>query len=341
MFDTKILKPSDENIDLCATLINQGEIVGMPTETVYGLAANAYDEKAVKKVFAAKGRPADNPLIVHIAEIDMLSELALEVPESARLLAEKFWGGPLTMVLPKSGKIPLITSGGLDTVGIRMPSHDIARSFIKACGVPIAAPSANISGRPSPTTARHVFDDMNGKIPAILDGSECTVGVESTVICFENEGVRILRPGGITKDDLLMVVDNVILDKGILSEVDITEKAASPGMKYKHYSPKTRVILVNGSLDNFLKYVSDNSDDETFLMCFDNDKDKIPAGLNCVFYGSSSKEQAKNLFLILRKLDELGAKKVYARVPSAEGVGLAVYNRILRAASFDVVEVGE
>ncbi|MCD8328555.1 MAG: threonylcarbamoyl-AMP synthase [Ruminococcus sp.] len=341
MFDTKILPPSEENIDYCATLINQGEIVGMPTETVYGLAANAYNEEAVKKVFSAKGRPADNPLIVHIAEIDMLYELALEVPENARLLAQKFWGGPLTMVLPKSEKIPFITSGGLNTVGIRMPSHNIARSFIKACGVPIAAPSANISGRPSPTTARHVIDDMNGKIPAILDGGECTVGVESTVICFENEGVRILRPGGITKDDLLTVVDNVILDKGILSEVDITEKAASPGMKYKHYSPKARVILVNGSLDNFLKYARDNADDETFLMCFDDDKDKIPEGLNCVFYGSSSKEQAKNLFLTLRKLDELGAKKVYARVPSVEGVGLAVYNRILRAASFDVVEVGE
>lgn len=341
MFDTKILSPSQENIDYCATLINNGEIVGMPTETVYGLAANAYDADAVKKVFEAKGRPADNPLIVHIADIKMLYELASYVPDTAKKLAERFWGGPLTMVLPKSEKVPFITSGGLDTVGIRMPSNVTAKSFIKACGVPIAAPSANISGKPSPTCAGHVFDDMRGKIPAVLNGGECTVGVESTVISFENESVRILRPGAVTKEDLLTIADIVILDKGILSEVAITEKAASPGMKYKHYSPKARVILINGSLNKFLEYAEKNKSDGTYLMCFDDDKDKIPENFNAVFYGESSIDQAKNLFSVLRRLDELGAKTVFARVPSSDGVGLAVYNRILRAASFDVVEVGE
>lgn len=341
MFDTKILSPSQENIDYCATLINNGEIVGMPTETVYGLAANAYDADAVKKVFEAKGRPADNPLIVHIADIKMLYELASYVPDTAKKLAERFWGGPLTMVLPKSEKVPFITSGGLDTVGIRMPANVTAKNFIKACGVPIAAPSANISGKPSPTCAGHVFDDMRGKIPAVLDGGECTVGVESTVISFENESVRILRPGAVTKEDLLTIADNVILDEGILSEVAIAEKAASPGMKYKHYSPKARVILINGSLNKFLEYAEKNRSDGTYLMCFDGDKDKIPENFNAVFYGESSIDQAKNLFSVLRRLDELGAKTVFARVPSSDGVGLAVYNRILRAASFDVVEVGE
>ena len=341
MFDTKILSPSKQNIDYCASLINKGEIVGMPTETVYGLAANAYDPDAVKKVFAAKGRPSDNPLIVHIADMEMIYELVSYVPETAKKLAERFWGGPLTMVLPKSDKIPFITSGGLDTVGIRMPVNEIAKSFIKACGVPIAAPSANISGKPSPTCARHVYEDMLGKIPAVLDGGECTVGVESTVISFENENVRILRPGAVTKDDLLTVADNVILDEGILSEVDITKKAASPGMKYKHYSPKARVILINGSLNKFLEYAEENASDGTYLMCFDGDADMIDDRFKAVFYGRSSADQAKNLFSVLRKLDELGAKTVFARVPSSDGVGLAVYNRILRAASFDVVEVGE
>lgn len=341
MFNTKILSSSSENIEYCASLINKGEIVGMPTETVYGLAANAYDHCAVEKVFAAKGRPADNPLIVHIADINMLYELASYVPDTAKKLADRFWGGPLTMVLPKSDKVPLITSGGLDTVGIRMPANKVAKSFIKACGVPIAAPSANISGKPSPTCARHVYEDMCGKIPAVLDGGECAVGVESTVISFEKESVRILRPGAVTKDDLLEVADKVILDEGILSEVDITKKAASPGMKYKHYSPKARVILINGSIDKFLEFAEKNVSDGTYLMCFDGDKDRIPENINAVFYGKSSVDQAKNLFSVLRKLDELHAKTVFARVPSSDGVGLAVYNRILRAASFDVVEVGE
>lgn len=341
MFDTKILMPSPQNIEYCASLINNGEIVGMPTETVYGLAANAYDSEAVKKIFVAKGRPSDNPLIVHIADINMLYELVRYVPETAKKLAERFWGGPLTMVLPKSDQVPLITSGGLDTVGIRMPSNKTARSFIEACKVPIAAPSANISGKPSPTCARHVYEDMCGKIPAVLDGGDCTVGVESTVISFENESIRILRPGAVTKDDLLEVADNVILDEGILSEVDITKKAASPGMKYKHYSPKAKVVLINGSLKKFLEYAENNASDGNYLMCFDSDKDKIPNTFKTVYYGGSSAEQAKNLFSVLRKLDDLGAKTVFARVPDSDGVGLAVYNRILRAASFDVIEVGE
>lgn len=340
MFDTKILDPTQENIFYCAGLIKKGEVVGMPTETVYGLAADAFNESAVKKIFAAKGRPCDNPLIVHISHIDMLYELTSYVPDSAAALAEKFWPGPLTMILPKTDKVPFVTSGGLDTVGIRMPENGVARLLIDASGVPLAAPSANLSGKPSPTTAFHVYDDLKDLIPAILDGGECSVGVESTVITFDSDDtVRILRPGAVTKEALGTVVKNVVLDNGILNEVDANAKVSSPGMKYKHYSPKAKVVLIKGSLKAFLKYAEKNSADGTYLMCFDGDN--VPDSFNTVFYGENSGEQARHLFSVLRELDKMGAKTVLARVPDQSGVGLAVYNRILRAAAFDIIEVGE
>ena len=339
MFDTKLLCPTRENISYCAELIKNGDVVGMPTETVYGLAADAFNEAAVKKIFKAKGRPADNPLIVHISDISMLKTLSSDVPSLAYDLAGRFWPGPLTMVLPKADKIPLITSGGLETVGIRMPKSTLARELIDACEVPLAAPSANLSGSPSPTSARHVFNDLNGLIPAILDGGECEVGIESTVISFEQSGVRILRPGIITKEDLMAVSSTVLIDEGVLSEVSKDQEAASPGMKYKHYSPKARVVLVDGSLDKFLDYAKSHADENTYLMCFDGDE--IPDDFNAVFYGKHSFEQAKRLFKVLRELDDLNAKTVFARVPEKSGAGLAVYNRILRAAAFDIIRVGE
>ena len=339
MFDTKLLSPTPENISYCARLIKCGEIVGMPTETVYGLAANAFDESAVRKIFAAKGRPADNPLIVHISDIDMIKTLSTDIPELAWKLAESFWPGPLTMVLPKTNKIPTVTSGGLDTVGIRMPKSPVARELIRACMLPLAAPSANISGRPSTTSALHVLNDLNGLIPAVLDGGECEVGVESTVISFESDGVRILRPGIITADELMSVAHNVFIDNGVLNEVSSDIKAASPGMKYKHYSPKAKVVLVDGSLESFIEYAKENASEDTFLMCFDGDE--IPDDFNAVYYGKNSREQANRLFKVLRELDELNAKTVFARVPEKSGEGLAVYNRILRAAAFEIVRVGE
>lgn len=339
MFDTKILGTDEDSIAYAAKLLSQGEVVGMPTETVYGLAANAFDEAAVRKIFAAKGRPADNPLIVHISDISQLEGLVDKIPSLAVKCAEKFWAGPLTMIMPKSEKIPMVTSGGLDTVGIRMPSHKVARALISACGFPIAAPSANLSGSPSPTTAQHVLNDMHGRIPAIIDGGACGVGVESTVISFEGEdGIRLLRPGFISAEDLMEITPNVLIDKGVLEKLGENVKVRSPGMKYKHYAPKADVTIIDSSLEAFREYVKTHADNDTTLMVFtDNDCEGLDIPHIC--YGANDEEQAKELFDVLRELDDIGAKKVYARCPNKDGVGLAVYNRLLRAAGFQVVKL--
>lgn len=336
---TKVLKPTEENIGYCAELIKKGEVVGMPTETVYGLAANAFDEEAVKKIFKAKKRPCDNPLIVHIADIAMMSDLVSDIPELAMKVCEKFWPGPITVILPKSDKIPLVTSGGLDTVGIRFPSNEVARELIKRSGLPLAAPSANLSGSPSPTTANHVFDDMNGSIPAILDGGSCSVGVESTVISIENDIIRLLRPGKISVEDLKTVASEIIVDKGVLEVISNDTKVKSPGMKYKHYSPKADVTLVSGSIQFFEKYVAEHNSDDTYALIFDSDS--ISDDIRSIKYGDNSEQQAEKIFAVLRNLDKIGAQKVYARCPKKDGVGLAVYNRMLRAAGFKVIKEGD
>lgn len=338
IYDTKILGTDKNSIDEAAQLLRNGEVAAIPTETVYGLAANAFDPQAVSKIFKAKGRPQDNPLIVHIADIDMLGELVTDIPPLALKCAEKFWSGPLTMVLPKSDKIPLCTSGGLNTVGIRMPSNKTAAAIIRACGLPLAAPSANLSGSPSPTSAQHVFDDMNGRIPCIIDGGSCAVGVESTVITFENDSIRLLRPGFISVDDLNEITENVLIDKGVLETVSQDAVVASPGMKYKHYSPKADITIIDGTLEAFREYVISHGDQDTWCMVFsESDADGID--FPAISYGNSDEEQARKLFDTLRELDKLGVKKAYARCPSKRGVGLAVYNRLLRAAGFQVVKL--
>ncbi len=333
---TEILDCSEASLLKAAELIKSGEVVGIPTETVYGLAANAFDETAVRKIFEAKGRPADNPLIVHISDFGMVREIASEIPNLAYKLAERFWPGPMTMIMPKSEKIPLVTSGGLDTVGIRFPSHPAARRLIELCGLPLAAPSANLSGSPSPTTARRVFDDMNGRIPAIIDGGESLVGVESTVICFEGSGVRILRPGGITREMLSEVCD-VSVDRGVTNRLEDGAVARSPGMKYRHYAPKADLKLIRGSLKAYKSYVSENAADGSWCLVFD--KSEAVGCLPYLCYGASPEEQAHELFEALRKLDELGAKTVFARCPDDSGIGLAVYNRILRASGFCIIDL--
>lgn len=336
MFDTMLLDSSENSIKKAAELIRAGEVVGIPTETVYGLAANAFNENAVRKIFAAKGRPADNPLIVHVSSFEEISPLVTEIPVLARKCAELFWPGPLTMIMPKSDMIPMVTSGGLDTVGIRMPSNNTARAFIKECGCPIAAPSANLSGSPSPTTANHVLNDMNGRIPAIIDGGACGVGVESTVISFEGDGIRLLRPGFVSAEDLREVTENVLIDKGVLEMLDENARVSSPGMKYKHYAPKAEVSIVCGNSSEFNGFCMKNASADDVLMVFD---ESDAAGLEnrLLVLGKSDEEQAQRLFDALRELDEMGAKKVYARCPNKTGVGLAVYNRLLRAAAFRVI----
>lgn len=335
--NTLILSSSDTDLAIAGDFIRNGEVVAIPTETVYGLGADATNAKAVRKVFEAKGRPADNPLIVHISDLNMFEQVAYDIPHLAYKLAEHFWPGPLTMIVPKRSIIPNVTSGNLSTVGVRMPSNEIARKIIEFSGRPIAAPSANISGYPSPTTAQHVINDMNGKISAIVDGGECAYGLESTVISFDNfETVRILRPGYITKEQLEKYVETVIIDNAVLKETN-PQTVASPGMKYKHYSPKARVIVVKGTLPAFSKYVSHHLEENTASLIFDGDAKAFPFPYKT--FGDTSEQQGKQLFAKLREFDDEGIKKVFVRCPSTDGFGLAVYNRLIRSAGFDIEEV--
>lgn len=336
-YKTKLLDSSTESIEYAASLLRSGETVGMPTETVYGLAANAFDPEAVKKIFEAKGRPQDNPLIVHISSMDMLDELVTFIPDNARKCASEFWPGPLTMIMPKSDVIPLTTSAGLDTVGIRMPSNKTARALISAAGLPLAAPSANLSGSPSPTKAEHVFKDLNGRIPCIIDDGSCAVGVESTVISFEGDTIRLLRPGFISAEELEAVCGRVLIDKGVTKAVSNDTVVASPGMKYKHYAPKADITIFDGSADAFHSFCLKKANPDDVLMVFGEEE---CSDIDCrrICYGSTGEKQARMLFDVLRKLDEIGAKTAYARCPEKTGVGLAVYNRLLRAAAFRVIK---
>lgn len=324
----------DKALKKSAELLKGGEVVGIPTETVYGLAANAFDEDAVKKIFKAKGRPSDNPLIVHIAKLEDLAELVEYVPEKVKLMAEKFWPAPLTMIMRKSDKIPNVVSGNLDTVAIRMPKSDYARAVIENCGLPLAAPSANLSGSPSPTNAKYVFDDMNGRIPLIIDGGSCEIGVESTVISFAQEPPRLLRPGGVTLEEMTELIGEIIVDDAVLNKLEDGAVAASPGMKYKHYAPKADITIIKSNFEQF-KEICDSEKNVTAL-CFDGE-DKL---LSCpaVSYGDKDNgySQSARLFDALRELDEIGADKVYARCPDTKGMGLAVYNRLIRASSFKI-----
>lgn len=336
--DTVLLSDSIIELEKAAEFIRDGEIVGIPTETVYGLGADASNEDAVRKVFEAKGRPADNPLIVHLADFSQALDFTTSIPDIAYKLADRFCPGPLTMVLPKNDRIPMITSGGLDTVGIRVPSHPVMHRIIELSGRPIAAPSANTSGYPSPTSAEHVMRDMKGKIAAVVDGGCSEFGVESTVIAIEGESsVRILRPGCITAEMLKEVCSEVIIDHAILHELEAGQKAASPGMKYKHYSPKADIIMVEGELDNFISYVGSHYGDNVYSLIFDDDKEKFP--YRYMTYGKNSSEQAHLIFQRLRELDDAGAHRVYVRAPETRGVGLAVYNRLIRAAGFEVIRI--
>lgn len=339
-YDTQMLSSSDEDIDKAAKLLREGGVVGIPTETVYGLAADAQNSSAVSEIFKAKGRPQDNPLIVHIGEFSDIYKYVTEVPENALKLAEAFWPGPLTMVLPKKDIIPMTTSGGLDTVGIRFPVHPVAREIIRRSGCALAAPSANLSGSPSPTTAMHVYKDMNGRIPAIVDGGDCAVGVESTVVSFDSDGkVRLLRPGFVSLEDIKGVVgeENALCAKGVTEKISDGEKVLSPGMKYKHYSPKANVTILCGDMEKFTEYVSEHNGDKVCSMIFDSDAKNFTYAY--IAYGDTSEEQAKKLFAVLRSIDDMGIEQVYARCPAQTGVGLAVYNRLLRAAGFEVINL--
>ncbi len=331
---------SEEKYIKAAELLRNNEVVAIPTETVYGLGGNAYSPIAVNKIFEAKGRPTDNPLIVHISEFDEIYDLVSEVPENARKLAQAFWPGPLTIILPKSEKVPFCTTGNLNTVAVRCPSHTIARKLIKITGLPIAAPSANISGKPSPTKAQHVFEDLNGKIPFIIDGGDCEEGVESTVITLATPTPRLLRPGNVTLKQLKSVLGQVDVDDAVLNPLKNTEKASSPGMKYKHYSPNAKITLVKGDYKSFCEYVNACDSDGIYAMIF-NDDNPEKLVVPYIFYGCEDyKMLSHSLFDSLRELDKKGVRQCFVRYPDdSNDDNLAVLNRLLRAAGFDVISL--
>ncbi len=333
--NTKFFSPTQTAIAECGEILKNGGLVAIPTETVYGLAANALDGKAVSKIFKAKGRPQDNPLIVHISDFSEIYDLVDFVPESAKKLAEAFWCGPLTMILEKGEKIPNEVSAGLSTVAVRCPSHEVARAIIKSAGVPLAAPSANLSGSPSPTTFEHVKNDLSGRVDAIIDGGECEVGLESTVITLAGKP-KILRPGKITKEQIESVLGcEVEIDKAVLEGVSDNDTVSSPGMKYKHYAPKARVFLVEG--EGYCDFVNSKGG---VALCFDEDLPFL--NVRAVSYGSGDYPEtlAHNLFDKLRGLDD-ETLTVFAHSPKKYGVGLAVYNRLIRAAGFEVIDLDD
>ncbi len=327
----KIYRRNNNNINKVCEILKNGGVVALPTETVYGLAADALNPEAVKKIFAAKGRPADNPLIVHIANKEQLKEIALSVPENAQKCINAFWPGPFTVILPKKDIVPDITSGGLNTVAVRCPENPIINEIIKRSGLMLAAPSANLSGSPSPTTFKHVLSDMNGRIEGIVNSYDCKIGVESTVVSFLNNEVRLLRPGKITAERIKKIIPDLIIDSGVLQIIKDQKKALSPGMKYKHYAPKCSVTLINGKKQAFIKFVNRKN---ITVLAEKTEQEYITAPK--IFLGEHPEHR---LFTALRELDEKGIKKAYVKSPDKKGMGLALYNRLIRAAGFNEINL--
>jgi len=343
--ETRLLPPLASTYELAAGILNNGGLVAFPTETVYGLGANALDSEAVLSIFRAKGRPADNPLIVHIHDLSQLDPLCT-VPDRAFPLMEAFWPGPLTILCEKKPLVPSAVTAGLPTVAVRMPSHPVARAMLKACGIPVAAPSANSSGRPSPTAAAHVMDDMNGKIPLIIDGGTCDVGLESTVLDLCHGDPVILRPGGVTREMISSVLScEVKIAGSVLRPLRENEVALSPGMRYRHYAPNATVTLVEGPEDHVIPllqklYLEQSSRGiKSCVLCFTEHMNALSSCCPHDIGSSLSPDEiAHRLFDTLRKLDEEGMEMVFSEVIPPEGIGLAVMNRLGRAAAFRIIQ---
>lgn len=339
---TLILPASDPStVPQAAEIIRAGGLVAIPTETVYGLGANAMDEEAVAKIFLAKGRPQDNPLIIHISCAEELTRYCHDIPEAAWRLAERFWPGPLTMVLPVKPCVPKRTTAGLSTVAVRCPKTQVTRELIRAAGVPIAAPSANLSGKPSTTAAAHVLHDYgtDGRIDAIIDGGPCEVGVESTIVDLTGEKPRLLRPGGITPEELRDLLGELEIDRAVLAQISDDTVVRAPGMKYKHYAPSAEVYIVSGSSEAAAAYVRRRFAEGDAVLCFE---EELPlfAGCNPTAYGKygDMKTLSAGLFAALRELDRPEIKTIYARCPEGGGIACAVGNRLKKAAAFRVVD---
>ncbi len=330
---------TEKDIQRAADLLRSGGLVGIPTETVYGLGANGLDAEAVRRIFLAKGRPQDNPLILHIPSADWLERYCQHVPPAAYALAERFWPGPLTMILPRKPLVPDAVTAGLDTVGMRCPDHPVTRAIIRAAGVPVAAPSGNSSGRPSPTTAGHMLEDMEGKIDAIVDGGPCAVGVESTIIDLTCMPPRLLRPGGVTLEQLRAVLGEVAVDSAVTRLMGAGERPRAPGMKYRHYAPKAPVTVVTGEPERSAACIARNLEAGDGVICFDEFAERF-AGHTVEKLGPASDkaEQARRVFDALRAFDSTGVKAIWAQCPDPSGLGLAVSNRLNKAAGFHIIQ---
>lgn len=328
----------DEELKEASAVIRSGGLVAFPTETVYGLGGDATNPEASRKIYAAKGRPSDNPLIVHIADFSQLRNIVAEVPQEAEKLAEAFWPGPLTMILRKNDVIPYETTGGLDTVAIRMPSHPVARAFLQDSGCMIAAPSANTSGRPSPTTAQHVWEDLQGKIEILLDGGPVGIGIESTIVDLSEERPMILRPGFITQEMLSAVLGDVGMDPGLASE-NSKQPPKAPGMRYRHYAPKADLTLVEGTMEEVISKINALTREAQAMgksvgvLATEENKDCYVAD-HVIVIGQRQDEAeiARHLFDVLRQFDDLQVDLIYSESFVAAGVGQAIMNRLLKAA---------
>lgn len=351
--DTKIInlrllnkEESEAAYEEAAGIIRRGGLVAFPTETVYGLGANALDEKASAKIYAAKGRPSDNPLIAHIADTKQLEEIAEYIPDAARVLMETYWPGPLTMIFRKKAVVPGGTTGGLDTVAVRMPDHPVARRLIEAAGVPIAAPSANLSGKPSPTTAERTAEDMNGKIDMILDGGPCRIGIESTIVDMTEDIPVILRPGFITYEMLTKLLGQVKKDKALDVKEGMNFRPKAPGQKYRHYAPNAPMTLVEGDVEAVTEKIcrlaaeSVSQGRLTGIICTDETRSCYTQGIvKSIGSRSSLESVAHNLYEILREFDETGVEVIYSEAFGFDELGFAVMNRMIKAAGHKEIQV--
>lgn len=324
---------------LAADILRRGGLVAIPTETVYGLGADGLNPEAVDKIFAAKGRPGDNPLILHVTGPEQLPRFCHDIPDAAYLLAQRFWPGPLTMVLPANACVPRRTTGGLSTVAIRCPKTAVTREIIRLAGVPIAAPSANLSGKPSTTTARHVLDDHDGRIDAVVDGGPCAVGVESTIVDLTEARPRLLRPGGVTPEELTQVLGDLVIDPAVTAPLRQDAVVRAPGMKYRHYAPQEPVLIVSGSREKAAAYIRAHFSPGDRVLCFEEEL-PLYEGCDPLSYGREADvaSLSAGLFAALRFLDSPSVGKVFARCPVGGGVAYAVQNRLQKAAAFHIVD---
>ena len=336
------LRLTPEDTAAAAAILRRGGLVGIPTETVYGLGADGLNSEAVAHIFEAKGRPQDNPLILHIPEAGWLDRYCRDIPDSAYALARAYWPGPLTMILRRKPLVPDVVTAGLDTVGMRCPAHPVCRAILRVAQVPVAAPSGNTSGRPSPTTAAHMLEDMDGKIDAVVDGGPCAVGVESTIVDLTETPPRLLRPGGITLEQLEAVLGEVAVDPAVTRLMGAGERPRAPGMKYRHYAPRAPVTVVAGDPQKSAAYIAQHAGVEDGVICFDEFVLQF-VGHHVEGLGPAADkgEQARHIFDALRAFDHTQVKAIWAQCPDPSGLGLAITNRLNKAAGFHVVQVQE